>query len=94
MAFQTNTGNNNSQSNNASNDESWKAVGFLNFYLPANDGTRSKLGAIPLKAGKPREKELANWIAEDPNRVALILAKLELEYASAEPSDAKGFNLG
>lgn len=98
MAFNTNTASQNSNTNgNNSKDESWKAVGFINIFLPARDGSRVKLGAIPLKAAKPREAELANWLAEDDeskSRLNLLLNKLEMEYASAEPSDAKGFDLG
>lgn len=94
MAFDTGSGNNGNGRSNSQSDDSWKATGFVNIYLPARDGTRVKLGAIPLKQAKPREKELAEWLAENPEaRCETLLAKLELEYASAEPSDAKGFDL-
>lgn len=105
MAFDTgdNTKTNGSDNNR---DANWKATGFINIYLPANDGSRVKLGAIPLKTSKPREHELATWLAgadipadvqnrDDvlAQRMAKLIAKLELEYASAEPSEAKGFDL-
>lgn len=76
------------------NNENWKAQGFLNFYLPAKNGQRRKLGAIPLKEAKPSEKELLAWLNEDPSRVATILSKLELEYQSAAANDAHNFDLG
>ena len=39
-------------------NDNWKAQGFLNFYLPAKNGGRKKLGAIPLKESKGNEKAL------------------------------------
>ena len=77
----------------STNNESWKAQGFLNFYLPAKNGQRRKLGAIPLKESKANEKQLLAWLNEDPSRVAQILAKLELEYQSAASNDEHAFAL-
>lgn len=74
-------------------NESWKAQGFLNFYLPSQDGKRKKLGAIGLKEGKPNEKKLLEWLNEDPARAQVILSKLIIEYQSATPSDGTGFDL-
>lgn len=74
-------------------NENWKAQGFLNFYLPAKNGGRKKLGAIPLKVSKANEKQLIDWLNEDPSRVAQILSSLEIEYQSALPADAAGFAL-
>lgn len=88
MAFNSNS---NTESN--SNNESWKAQGFLNLYLPSKDGKKRKLGAIPLKESKPSEKALLVWLNEDPSRVAKILASLQMEYQSAVPNEATGFDL-
>ena len=77
----------------SSNNDSWKAQGFLNFYLPAKNGQRRKLGAIPLKDSKVNEKQLRAWLEEDPARVAQILAKLEVEYQSAASNDEHAFAL-
>lgn len=77
---------------NQAND-SWKAQGFLNLYLPGLNGQRKKLGAIPLKESKHNEKKLLAWLNEDPARVQVILSKLEIEYQSATPADAAGFAL-
>jgi hypothetical protein len=74
-------------------DEQWKAAGFLNLYLPAPEGGRKKLGAIPLKTSITREKQLLDWLNADPTRVGKILEKLEIEYQSAAPEDAKLFAL-
>jgi hypothetical protein len=90
MAFNTApaTGNTNGIPDNK------KAEGFLNFYLPnkAGDGRR-KLGAIPLRKMYQSEAELAKWLAEDPSRVAIILARLVIEYNPATPEEAAGFDL-
>jgi len=89
MAFTSNT-----SSVQASSNESWKAQGFLNFYLPAADGgKRKKLGAIPLKESRSSEKEMLAWLNSDPSRVSIILAKLEIEYQSAIATTGSGFAL-
>lgn len=77
----------------APSNENWKAQGFLNFYLPAKNGQRRKLGAIPLKDSKINEKQLRAWLEEDPSRVAQILAKMEIEYQSAASNDEHSFAL-
>ena len=77
----------------STNNESWKAQGFLNLYLPAKNGQRRKLGAIPLKESKANEKRLLAWLNEDPSRVTQILAKLEIEYQSADSNDEHAFAL-
>ncbi len=78
---------------NRTNNDNWKADGFLNLYLPSKQGGRRKLGAIPLKSGKASEKQLIEWLAEDPTRVGKILSQLEMEYQSATPTDSSGFAL-
>jgi hypothetical protein len=88
MAF-----NNNAARAEQPQNDSWKAQGFLNLYLPGLNGQRKKLGAIPLKESKASEKKLLAWLNEDPSRVAQILSKLEMEYQSATPADAAGFDL-
>lgn len=74
-------------------NDSWKAQGFLNLYLPGKNGDRKKLGAIPLKDSKPSEKDLLVWLNEDPTRVDKIMAKLIMEYQSAVPAEGSGFDL-
>lgn len=37
-------------------DDSWKATAFLNFYLPTADGGQRKIGAIALKDSKAFDK--------------------------------------
>ena len=92
MAFATSSATQTTSTANAAN-ENWKAQGFLNFYLPAKNGQRRKLGAIPLKESKANEKRLLAWLNEDPSRVTQILAKLEIEYQSADSNDEHAFAL-
>lgn len=81
------------QERNTNAEASWKAQGFLNLYLPTNEGKRVKLGAIPLKDSKHNEKQLLSWLNEDPSRAAKLLAKLEIEFKSAEPKEGAGLAL-
>ena len=90
MAFRTNTAV--AQTNDS--QESWKAAGFINLYLPSTDGNkRKKLGAIPLRANKPSEAALLEWLKKDPANVEKLLSKLELDFQSVEASAAIGFDL-
>jgi hypothetical protein len=88
MAFNTNAA-----AAPVANNDSWKAQGFLNLYLPSKNGERRKLGAIPLKESKPNEKALLEWLNEDPSRVLKIMEKLVIEYQSAVPAEGNGFDL-
>jgi len=91
MSFKSNAVQSN---NNSASNDSWKAQGFLNLYLPSKDGgKRRKLGAIPLKESKPSEKQMLDWLNEDPTRVAAIMSKLVIEFQSAQASDTAGFDL-
>jgi hypothetical protein len=89
MAFNTNANSNKPAADKGENDN-WKATGFLNFYLPTQDGKRRKLGSIPLKQS---EKDLLAWLTEDPSRVKIIMSKLILEYQAAEQAAGTGFDL-
>ena len=93
MAFRTNTSAAAAMSNTL-NQENWKADGFINLYLPSTDGgKRKKLGAIPLRANKPSEAALLEWLKKDENYVDKLLSKLELDFQSVEASAAIGFAL-
>lgn len=100
MAFNKNS--NNGSNAATGNNDSWKAQGFLNLYLPSKDGGRRKLGAIALHDNKKSEKQLMDWLCSavtesgvgTEERVALILSSLQMEFRLAESSDASGFALG
>ena len=96
MAFKTNEGagnNTNTGNGNGGNNDSWKAQGFLNIYLPTQDGKKRKLGSIPLKESKQSEKELLNWLNEDATRVKHIISLMIIEYQAAEQAAGSGFAL-
>ena len=91
MAFRTNTA---AAQTNDNNQESWKAAGFVNLYLPSTDGgKRKKLGAIPLRANKPAEAALLEWLKKNPDNAAKLLSKMEIDFQSVEASAAIGFAL-
>ena len=94
MAFASSSAPASTNAASSTTNENWKAQGFLNFYLPAKNGQRRKLGAIPLKDSKINEKQLRAWLEEDPSRVSQIIAKLEVEYQSAASNDEHAFDLG
>lgn len=71
------------------------ALGFINVYLPSNDGGKAKLGSLPLKGSKSREKALFDALMKNPEAVlAAIQDKLQFDFQSAEQSEAKGFDIG
>lgn len=95
MAFNSNASITSNTASSSNNNDSWKAQGFLNFYLPSKQGGRKKLGAIPLKASRHNEKQLLAALNESPERMEqvlkLIINALEIEYQSATPADDAGF---
>jgi len=79
----------------ANSNSQWeKASGFINIYLPSKDGKRRKLGAIPLRNGKPAEKTLLEWLEADEGNVAKLASKLIVEYQAAAFNEAHNFDLG
>ncbi len=76
-----------------SNDTSWKAQGFLNFYLPADNGTKIKLGFIGLKESNENQKLLMDWLAADPKNVAEMMTKITVDYQSASQVGKPKFSL-
>lgn len=90
MAFRENTQRSN---DNSGNDQSWKAAGFLNLYLPTADGGRRKLGAIPLREKNVNEKKLFEALKADESLVEAILGKLEIEFRTAEATAGSAFDI-
>lgn len=54
--------NSSAPSNNAQSNDSWKAAGFINLYLPGGKNGTTKLGAIPLKLANADEKRMFDWL--------------------------------
>lgn len=49
----------------AASQDTWKAAGFINFYMPGGETGTTKLGAIPLRLANPDEKRLLEWLKAD-----------------------------
>lgn len=89
MAFMPN---NQSANSSAATNESWKAQGFINLYLPTANG-RKKLGAIPLKDSKQNERALLEWLNADEANINKLAEKLIVEYQSAAVTEGNAFLL-
>ena len=95
MSFVFNGGRGNGNNQSQQQDESWKAQGFLNFYLPTKGGGKRKLGTIALREGKANEKALIDWLKANPEaNVAHLMAKLEVNFQTSEANEASSFDLG
>ena len=77
-----------------SNQNSWKADAFINFSVPRKDGTAKKLGAIGLKCDRDEETAtLVAWLAEDPNRVQILMEKMIIDFRLAKTEHKGGLDL-
>jgi hypothetical protein len=82
--------NNNGQSGNVNTNEKWKALGFINIYLPTNSGGKKKLGVIPLRASVPHELEIfealkaCNGEEATQNGVNAVMALCQVDFNTAE----------
>lgn len=92
MAMQFNTPASNNNGAQGTN-ESWKAAAFINLWVRRADGSRVKLGALPLKESKLFEKALIERLTANPDDVAALKGALEMDFqlANREPSSV---NLG
>jgi hypothetical protein len=88
--------------NSNTTDDSWKAQGFLNFYLPSDTAPsgREKIGAVGLRSSKATENYVLDYLMAvigDPAkldaRVKSVLAQLIVEFKSAEPAAKSGLKL-
>jgi len=94
------TGNQAPQGNNVSAiPANRKAFGFLNLYLPGQNGERKKLGTIQLKENTPNEKALAVWLAADGNeelhekRLDQLVNSIIVDFNLADKGAGNGFAL-
>lgn len=81
------------QGNQQTQDESWKAQGFINIYVPTKGGGKRKLGTIPLKESKPAEKALIDFLKANEKNAAILLSKMELNFQTAEHNESSDFDL-
>lgn len=67
------------------NDESWKAEGFLNIYIPRKNGTRMKLVGAPLRMNNPSQKALYDYLMANPDvAIQTLMAKMIVEFVPVQ----------
>lgn len=90
MAF--NKDKNKSSSNgNGSDAQDWKADGFINFYLPREDGGKRKLGTIMLYERNEPQAALIERLKKDPEAIKALADALIVEFNTAEIKEGTGF---
>jgi len=70
----------------------WKATAFLNIWVRRADGSRAKIGAIPLKDQRNFDKALIARLQQEDGVEALLKA-LELDFQMAD-KPASEVNVG
>lgn len=69
-------------------DDSWKAQAFINAYITMADGTRKKLGVLPLKASKKFDAAVIKRLSEGgEDALAAMVAKIEFDFRLADADD-------
>lgn len=72
----------------STNDEKWKAQGFVNVYMDVEKKgktSRMKVGVLPLKDSVELHKLMREWLEKDEGNAQKLLSRFVLEYRSAEP---------
>ena len=77
--------------NQAEQNESWKAQGFINIYVKVGEGKR-KVGSIPLKESKAFERALLERLQQEGG-VEAFAANLEIDFQIAD-KETKAAELG
>ena len=70
-------------------NDSWKATAFLNLWVKRADGSRAKIGAIPLKDSKNFDRALIARLQQE-GAIESLMQHLELDFqmAASEGSEA------
>ncbi len=76
----------------AQSNESWKATGFVNLWVKRTDGSKFKLGAIPLREQKTTDAAIINRLRQEGGVEALLNA-LEVDYQDVN-NDPSKVNVG
>ena len=80
MAFQ-----NASRSVVSTSDDSWKATAFVNLWIKKPDGSRARLGSIPLKDSRAFEKAVIERLTTGGDEAVVALMKaLEIDFQRAD----------
>lgn len=93
MAFNKQT-----NKSSSSNEDTSKAVGFINLWLPSKDGSKRKVGSIALRGNKEQEVSLAEYLGtgteeEQAAKLANFKNKLMVDFQSSTPSEGSAFDL-
>ena len=89
MGFSFNVPSNN---NAAASDEKWKAQAFLNLWVKRADGSRAKVGAIPLREAKAFERASIARLQQD-GAMEAFADVLEIDFQMADKA-TKDVNVG
>lgn len=92
MALHFNAPSSNNAAAQGNNDEKWKATAFINLWVRRADGSRAKIGAIPLKESKLFEKALIERLSAEGGVEALVNA-LEVDFQLTN-RDVSSVNVG
>lgn len=83
MSFRFNTPSTAAASSSVTSQEQWKAQAFLNLWIRKSDGTRTKVGAIPLKETRNFDRALISRLQQD-GALEAMMNSLELDFQMAD----------
>ena len=81
------------QNQGNTNNDRWKNDAFINISLPRGDGTMGKVGSIGLKLSRPSDRQIIEYLREDPERVVALLQNAHFDFRMANGSTSAGFVL-
>lgn len=77
----------------ASSNNFEKAVAFVNVYIPRKDGTKMKLGALPLKASNVEQAGLVTWLKDNPTNLDILMDKLIMDFREVGTAPTSALDL-
>ena len=92
MAFNFSSPKTNANAPATATNDNWKATAFLNLWVKRADGSRAKIGAIPLKDSKNFDRALIARLQQD-GAIEALLQHLELDFQMAA-SESSEVNVG
>ena len=73
-------------------DDSWKAQGFINIFLPGKNGQSRKLGSISLKVSREADAQLLDRLDADPEFIKVLAQHMTFDYQAVD-TESTGFDL-
>lgn len=71
----------------------WRNDAFINISLPRADGTMGKVGSLGLKLSKASERQLIEYLREDPERIVELFKHAVFDFRMVDGSTSAGFVL-